>query len=179
MKEPILNKSIYYRRWLSGEFGNRPMAWSNLKDLEKSSYVGPVNIRHIIPGSPHVKLGIPKSQCRKIINESGVPENEFKFNEPMPDDTLIIQGEVMEDHRGLWLTYSKEKASMRVAMQNPLHCRGLSAKMLLQQACDSSSYDWIRALLDDFPSHVVEFSVFRSKVGNLQNNTIIWEVRAY
>lgn len=177
--EPVLTKQNYYRRWLAGEFGNRPQSWNTLEELEKSDYVGPVNIRHTIPGSRYMATNVPKSKCHEVFQEWGVPESQFKFNEPTPDYALTIQGEIFQDYRGLCLTYNTNKVTMREAMKNPLFVTGLQSKILLSKYCDPPSYDWIMNLLDLYQDHVIEFSAFNVKTGYLGLNTIIWEVRKY
>lgn len=176
---PVLTKTGYYKRWLDGEFGNKPLAWSSLDALEKSTYRGKVNIRHVKPSSPHIRFGVPVSQCRQAIAEMGLPVEEFRFNEPMPDDKIVLQGEVCDDYRGWNLAYCTDKVTMRQAMADAKHCNGLRAKMLLRLSCDASSYEAIESLLMRYPEHTVEFSVFGCRVGDQRLNTIIWEVRRY
>lgn len=179
MRSPVNNKSSYYRRWLAGEFGNRPRAWGHIDELEKSSYVGLVNIRSTVAGSTKTTHHVPKSLCRAKLAELGLPIAEAKFNEAMPDESLLIQGELSCDHCGWRLSYSFDKAVMRTAMQNARHVDGIVARVLLGEFCDASSFDDLSALLDEYPDHVIEFSVYRFPVGDCRRNTIVWEVRRY
>lgn len=175
----ILNKQQYYRLWLADELGNRPYSWGDYNALMDSPYKGLVNIRHILPGSPHMKYGVPKSKVLEYLESTGCPVHEFKFNEPLPDHRLTIQGEVSRDHRGLCLFYSQERTVMRKALQNGIQVHGLAAKMLLQKYCDPSSFEWIENLLEKYSDHIVEFSSYDTLVGTQHLNTIIWEVRKY
>lgn len=177
--EAVTVKRNYYRRWGDGEFGNKPMSWGTIDALEESSYNGQVNIRHTTPGSEHVKFWVPKSKCRAWIETTGVPASEFRFNEPVPDSKITLQGELLRDHRGLCLLSSKAKLPMREAMRVASTTTGLAARMLLQEACDPESLDWLETLLDRYPQHALEFTTFSSRLGSLHLNTVIWEVRMY
>ncbi len=41
------------------------------------------------------------------------------------------------------------------------------------------AWDDLEALLDKYPDHTVEFTVFDRPVGQLKRQTVIWEVRNY
>jgi hypothetical protein len=179
MKAPVLTKADYYRRWIAGEFGNRPQVWNSFTDLDQSGYKGFVNIRHRQPGSPYFGYALTRTTALDWIKATGVPVAEFSFNETMPDDRLLIQGELMEDHRGLCLAYSREPTTMRNAMRNPKQVYGLTARQLLKYYCDPYSYDWLLELLTEFPGHVVEWSTYSVLFGTERKNTAIWEVRKY
>lgn len=177
--DSVLNKTIFYRRWMTGEFGNRPQSWSSLEDLMNSKYSGNVVIRHINPASGLTKYGIEKSKVQEYISNSKRPVAEFRFNEPLDDSKLMIQGEIMRDFKGINLTYSREKIPMRKAMENPLHVFGLSATIILKTFLDQGSYEWIEYLLDNYQDHVIEFTTMSYRLGTENLNTIIWEVRKY
>lgn len=112
------SKVQYYQLWSAGKLGNKPASWDNLDSFLSSSYLGLVNVRCVIPGSPHMVYGVPKSGVVDWIKGTGLADNQFKFNEPMPDNKLTIQGEVMHDHRGYSLFFSQEKTTMRQALKN-------------------------------------------------------------
>jgi len=109
----------------------------------------------------------------------GFPVDQYRFNEPMPDESLILQGEVVNKCGKLWLAYCRDKVTMRVALGNLTHVVGLQARMILKGACDATSFVWIEELLERYPNHAIEFSAFEKKVGHLNLNTVIWEVRRY
>ena len=106
----------------------------------------------------------------------------MKFNQSMPDEHLLIQGEIMDGvGGGLELTYSTIKKPMNLALvEEELFIKGLTTKILLQQNLSPSSYSDMVALLDIFPDSIIEFSSYDIPVGNLKGrNTIIWGVRNY
>jgi hypothetical protein len=173
--EPVVSKANYYARWKAGEFGNKPLQWNSLEDLEASGFLGRVNIRSVVPGG-EVIIGVNPGDCRNLL--AGKDVRSFRFNENMPDERISIQGEVCLNP-DLRLLYSHEKAINRVAMRNARHARGLAAVMKLRAGCDAYSYEWIMDLLNAYPGHVVEFSAYQMPVGNCRKNTIIWETRAY
>jgi hypothetical protein len=179
MDTDVVSKANYFPRWMAGEFGNKPRTWASIRELAQSEYTGLVNIRHIVANSPLMYYNIPKSQVANTIRNSLRPDSEFRFNEPLPDDRLLLQGEFCYDHQGWHLTYSRDRVPMRVAMRSASNAKGLAARLLLQGSLDATSYDWCQTLLAKYPDHVVEFSAYAYPVGHLHLNTIIWEVRKY
>jgi hypothetical protein len=118
----------------------------------------------------------------------GIPTDRIMLNEAMPKNEVVLQGEylndifVMED-RPVWsyLYYSKEPLHMRDALKAvPETAYNLRADLLLRMAMTPSSYeDWL-VLLDKYPAHVLEFSVFSHCVGDTPGrNAVVWEVRKY
>jgi hypothetical protein len=167
------NKVEFYRRYLAGEFGNRPRTWASRDELAASDYEGRVTIRSV-DRSGRCLFNVP------VGHALNVTEN-CRFNESMPDDKLLIQGEVCLRPDGLWLTFSQEKGlTMREAMQAPHTARNSTAHRLLQKHMDASSYDDIMAMLLKYGDAAIEFGTYAVKVGNCPNrNTVIWEVRNY
>lgn len=89
--EPVRSKVDYYRRWVAGEFGNRPQAWETWDEVVASGYRGPVVVRGRKSGSQLARYRLAFEDAKKHIAGR---EREFSFNEPTPDDDLLIQGEL-------------------------------------------------------------------------------------
>lgn len=163
----VKTKKDFYRRWLLGEFGNRLRSWEDAS-LITCPYV---NVRQIT-SCKDIQYNVPKGE---------VPVGpQYRYNEPAPDNDLLIQGEVYLGHRGIELTFSQEKCKMRTAMQNPIFVHGIKAQYVLMLYCCPSSYSDLQALFELYPGHVIEFGVYNHNLGDVPNrNTIIWEVRSY
>jgi hypothetical protein len=57
---------------------------------------------------------------------------------------------------------------------------GLAAAHLIQRYLDQNSQEWLWHLLDSYPGHVVEFSVYDKCWGTVPGyNSVFWEVRQY
>ena len=98
-----------------------------------------------------------------------------------PTLRTVIQGEVMEGPWGLNLTWTAVKKPMRDALAvTSLYNNGLYAKLLLRKHMNDLSYEWLQYLLETYPDHVVEFSVYDYCWGTVPgHNTVFWEVRRY
>lgn len=97
-----------------------------------------------------------------------------------PDQKIIHQGEVQRSIHYFDLTYSIVKAPMRIALATEtLHAQGLRAVHILKSAMDATSWDNLNRLFDQFPDSVIEYTTYSIPVGELGNNTVIWEVRNY
>lgn len=177
MQGPI-SKSVFYRAWLAGKFGNRQRTWESLSQLASSDYHGLVSIRSKIPGGP-CWYNIESDDLRQ---GSMASNNLVFFSESLPDEHLVIQGSVHRSERGLVLEYCLEKnIKFRRAMMNDRMKRAerTQALLLLMNLLDPNSYDDINELLDTYPNAIVEFATFSVNVGTLKRPTVIFEVREY
>jgi hypothetical protein len=99
----------------------------------------------------------------------------------VPKVKQIFQGELTRNQYGLYLYASEYPDVMRVALEKAgREYTNLAAKFMLEKYVDASSYDWLMELLEEYPDHVIEFTVFDNDVGIIPHrNTVIWEVRYY
>lgn len=178
MTTAIKRKSQMYELYHRGTFGNKNRNWLTLEDYLASDFHGLVALR---------ETGKVGGKCYYNLDRNGVlahiPEfpKGYNISEMLPSDKLLLQGEIQRDSQGLYLFYSKALAPMRDALkQSPQHARGVAVTMILQHYLDPSSLEDIYSLLDNYPDHVIEFSTYSCKVGEIPNrNTVIWEVRQY
>ncbi len=185
-KGRIDNKDECYLLYNHNIFGNRALAWDSYEGLLKSGWKGQVCIRgrrtQIARGK--VVYNVDINEVPKIIKQfekQGIFKHHLSFNQSMPDEHLVIQGEVMRTFLGLSLWYTTKKVPMNKALSlESLYAEGLRAKLLLETNMFPSSYSDIEALLELFPDSAIEFSTYDICVGNIPNrNTVVWEVRNY
>lgn len=175
----IETKTEMYRLLESGRFGNYPMCWSSIQEIERSGFTGRVSVRSRQVANPVRLYGIPASKIQAAI--AGLPDDQrnaaLTFSEVLPHET---NGTIQGEYDGFNLTHSFYPAPMRIALERQLlHAEGPAARWILKRHLDASDYDWLDDLLADFPGHVVEFSAFTRRVGTLRRRAIFWEVRAY
>ena len=157
--------------------------WDTYDQWWFSNYPGRIAIRTKVRGGRCDYL-IPKkdvaSRYQSFISD-GYHPSQIHFSAQCPEEDKIIQGEVQRGTRGLELTYSRSVLPMRDALRtDPHHATGMRARILLQSAMCSQSFDWLHELLDRFENHVVEFTTLRYPWGVLPGfNTVFWEVRNY
>jgi hypothetical protein len=183
----VSSKSVNYRLYESGAYGNKLRTWKSLGELERSRYSGRIVMRYkgMGGGSQFPRLGeqLTFDEVVAAIRDwrrLGASEDDIRFNEAAPDGALLIQGEVMRSTDYLSLFWSREKTTMRRALRNARQSYGLSALFLLRQNLYPSSMDDMEILLDEYPGAVIEFSAYGCAVGNcLHRNAVIWEVRNY
>jgi hypothetical protein len=189
MRPPVLTKEDMWVRYGKGEFGNRLRSWLSLEALQADGYGGLVVVRYKAASAQWIKYGIPQADVPATIDRfvaEGADRSLFVFNEAAPDDKITIQGEYLRNaissggHQPGQLHYSLEPGTHRGCLRDyPKWADGLEAKWILQRYLDQPSYDWLMELTELYPDHTVEFSTFRTKVGDLRWNTIFWEIRAY
>ncbi|MBW3020365.1 hypothetical protein KY334_03635 [Candidatus Woesearchaeota archaeon] len=179
----IDTKAKNYELWNKGLLGNKLRTWDSYEDIIKSNYEGTVTVRNKNPNSKFCKYDVSIKDIPNLIKEwskEGCDVKEVTYNESAPDEFLLIQGEIMKSNEFYYFRYSTEKTNMRDALKNAKDIEGLEVEMLLKKYMDSASYDDLMILLDTYPDHVVEFSVYSIDLGEVPNrNTIFWEVRKY
>jgi len=111
----------------------------------------------------------------------GIKKENIAFNQSMPDEHLILQGEIMKDENGLYVLYSRIKKPMNLALkEKEEHAFGLNALRILKETLWPSSMSDVESLLEIYPDSVIEFSAYEIAVGEIPGrNTVIWEVRNF
>lgn len=184
-KGAVNSKKEYYLLYHTGFFGNKVLTWNSIEEIVKSKWEGGICIRG--------KKGIDRSKARfnlsldearnylSLLEKEGILEKDLTFNQSLPDEKLLIQGEVMRGIENYFLTYTRVKEPMNYALKKEiLYEQGITALCLLKRNLFPASYEDLQTLFDMFPKSVIEFSSYEIPVGNLQNrNTILWEVRNY
>jgi len=178
-KKDVRTKSDFLRRWQKGEFGNRLRVWENINEIDCPL----VGIRYKIQESKFMVYGVARSDVAERVSamvSQGASRELFYFGEAAPDEDLILQGELQQSVGHYDLCYSTVKDRMRVAMKHQQYCSGLQVVHTLRNHCTEGSYHDLMQLLEDYPDHIVEFSVYRYCLGDTPGrNTLIWEVRKY
>jgi hypothetical protein len=186
--DPITNKIQNYRLWQSGAFGNKLHMWRSVEDWRRSGFMGKVVLR-IIQGRGGVCCYNlePDEVDKKVVEwvSKAYPLDAIMVNEAAPDRDVILQGEYLNgalgDRPPGYFQYSLLAAHMRTALYvKSYHAFGLRSDMLLRGAMTPSSYaDW-QALLDQYPNHVLEVSIYNRCLGDIPGrNALVWEVRTY
>jgi len=180
----IKNKREFYEYFRKGFFGNKPLQWSTIEEVEKSDYKGLFSIRGFNIPRDLVQYEITKEKLKEtieILKTRNIDTSKLKFNQSMPDQNLTIQGEIYQGIGGLYITYTKVKKPMNLALKER-ECfeKGLRALHLLKFHLSPSSYEDMLALFERHPESVIEFSSYEGETGDTPGrNTIIWEVRDY
>ena len=167
-----------YRLVKEGRLGNYPRAWSTIDAVEQSGFDGLVSLRSLERSSPLKLYHVPAKSLRCTLAD--VPQclldRGVTYCEAPPDDKRTIQGE----YDGENLFYSFDPTPMRIALERSgKQVHGLTARLLLRHYLDPADLDWLDALIEQYPDHVIEFSGFRVRCGTLNTRMIVWEVRAY
>ena len=183
----IDTKAQSYALYERGRFGNKLRTWSRLGEIAPSGFQGRVVMRY---KGRHGGAAFPRLGEQITLAEAaftlrmwealGAREEEVAYNEAAPDDLLVLQGEVTLSTEHLSLFWADEKTTMRRALVHGRQWQGLRALALLRSRLFPSSWADLEALLELYPSSVIEFSAYRVPVGNLPGrNAVIWEVRDY
>lgn len=194
-RPPVLTKKDFVRRYQNGEFGNASPTWDSLDSwlMDNARYkyadaTDPVfsslwHIRNRVASGPtYYDLAISTVEFRwtELLRRGVKPQNLY-ISAMAPTALTLFQGEVCQSTEYLWLTYSTLPFTMREALAKQTRLAyGIMAVRLLQHYMDDNSYGWLEHLLETYPGHVVEFSVYSKPWGTIpHHNTVYWEVRNY
>jgi hypothetical protein len=177
----VLTKLDFVRRYQAGEFGNRAPTWDTVKEFKRSGYVGLVHIRNRVAGGPTWYDVQSKDVEQRVAELEREGHSQLYLSGMAPTHLTKIQGEVQRSITHLDLFYSTVPKPMRAALvEGGRSASGVMARLLLNSYADQASYEWIDCLLNRYPEHVVEFSVYSVYWGTIpRRNTVIWEVRKY
>lgn len=171
----VLNKVSMIRRLAAGEFGNTLRSWPSMQALEASDYRGFVYIRPRRISSTRKPYEIP---FHKLYDQQ--LEEGDTFYEAPPNETRVLQGELMESERGLYLHFSTSKLPLRPALMIAGdHAAGVRSLVILRSMTQVASFDRLMDLLARYPGHVIEFTEFRERIGTEHEHLVVWEVRKY
>jgi hypothetical protein len=195
---PILNKKQNYDLWQSGAFGNKLRAWRTITEWRLAGghtdlWDVKVALRTLREGGGPCRYNLEPCDVDNVamnwMDHNHVLWEQIMVNEMAPDSDLIMQGEylngICQDEEGfaLWgyFFYSTVKHHMRDALRiRPEHTYGLRADVLLRRAMTDASYEDWRVLLDQYPEHVLEVSIYDRCLGDIPGrNALVWEVRRY
>lgn len=185
---PVLSKRDFVKRYQIGEFGNCSPTWDTyeewMKDRDRYANSQLYHIRNRVKGGDtwyNVHKHAMMWRWDEAIS-SGLKASDLYISAMAPHKDNLIQGEVMQDEKGLQLYASRVIGlPMREALlDNPFSIGGVNASQMLKTLMCPNSWDWLNVLLDRYPGHVVEFSTFSRFWGTLpRHNTCYWEVRLY
>lgn len=192
LPKPVTTKHDFVRRYLNCEFGNRPPTWGSLEEWQADYYRRADTPWSRISGSFHIRnRNVGGKMWYNVPAHTMVPwwrsaeyyygVGNFYITQMAPPQHTIIQGEAALMPGGLYLYYSTLALPMRDALRESSHSiQGIMADSLLRQHMDQYSYIQFQELLESYPDHVIEFSVYSIDCGIIPNrNTIYWEIRAY
>ena len=182
---PVLTKKDFVRRYALGEFGNASPTWNTYQEWADDRgwrYGDLFHIRNRVAGAK-TWYDVPWFSLRpswyRAYEECGA--GNLYISAMAPTECTILQGEVQRGLWGLDLHYTTVKKPMRDALATSSHSvRGIIATLILRQYLNQLSYLWLEYLLEEYPNHVVEFSVYSKCWGTVPGfNTVFWEIRNY
>lgn len=189
----ILSKAENYRRWQSGDFGNKLRAWRTVDEWRDSGFSDLVALRYLGEGgNGRCQYDLTPDQVEEEFEKwvgDGLEADKIMLNEMAPGHKNTVQGEyyagVLLGSEGQTIVdpflHSFEPYPMRIALQKSNSTStGLRSREILKLFMTTPSYEDFQELVWRYPNHVLEVSVFERCLGDLPNrNAVVWEVRRY
>lgn len=178
---PVLTKRQFVELYRQGVFGNAAPTWDTLEDFTEQATTPTgkelFHLRNRVAGG-ETHYSLVWSQLANLWAGKR-DRGQWYASQMAPSAETLLQGEVMETERGLYLYYSRVRKPMREALaEQAAHAYGILAVSLLRWAMCPNSYEWLTELLRRYDHHVVEFSSFGVNWGTLPHfNSVFWEVR--
>jgi len=185
-RKKVRSKEEFYVLYEAGVFGNKALTWNSYEDLKNSGWNGNVCLRSGRGvDRKRVDYNVKLEDVQKTIKsweKDGRLESEIRYNQSMPDEHLVLQGEVIDAVGGFSLAYTTIKKPMIEAFEEQrVEIKGFNAKRILRTSMTGSSYSDLEDIFDLFPTAAIEFSTYNIGVGENPSgrNTVFWEVRDY
>lgn len=177
MPEPIKNKRQNWKLVSSGAYGNKLRHWDTWDAVIMSGFTGPISIRSLQSCWPCM-YDLSLHEARSRIKDLDL--KDIVFNEGAPDNCIIVQGEMLNTPP-YCSRVSYEKVKMREALRRSfVDCVGWRALEVFRSEMSPSSLADFELLLESYPDHVFEVSVYSRMLGDNQGrNALIWEIRQY
>lgn len=188
----VLNKRSNYELWSKGFLGNKLRMWRTYDEWAASGFNGLLVLRYLAGGGGgrctyHLK---PHELAAEMDRweRNGADRKLMMINEMAPGQETTIQGELFngiqpDDASGEFDTFlhSFVNKPMREALaEESFTTHGLRSRLLLKHFMTPSSYEDLLVLLEIYPNHVFEISVFSKCLGDTPGrNAVVWEVRRY
>jgi hypothetical protein len=192
MFDPVLSKAQNYRLWRSGAFGNKLRSWRSIAEWQQSGFQGRVALRCLLAGGGKCTYDLEPRDVADVHGswmQGGIPDEAITIDEAAPADVVILQGEYLNgvNSRGdssFWRGYfyhSRARRQMRDALREEHNvCEGLVADLTIRRSMTPASYEDWQGLLEIYPDHVLEVSIYDRCVGDVPHrNALVWEVRRY
>jgi hypothetical protein len=191
LPNPVLTKRQNYSLWQGGAFGNKLRAWRTVEEWRDSGFAGRVVLRMVEGGKGPCRYNLLPDEVESVVHDwitMGITSDQIMVNEAAPDHDVILQGEYLNDIYALdgkvgwgYFRYSRHRSQMRDALAAASEVsHGLRSDLLLKLAMTPSSYDDWNGLIERYPGHVLEVSIYDRCLGDIPGrNSLVWEVRRY
>lgn len=180
----ITTKRQNYELCHAGAYGNRVRQWDSIEAWRASDYTGLLALRVALEhgGGPKAFEVAPQHVEEWVTYwdfQFGIRREQIRLSE-MADGRRILQGQYANDFTGEFF-HTFETGPMPEALaKSHAYAFGLRSLLLLRGHMTPSSYADLEVLLERYPDHVFELSVWASCLGDTPGrNVIIWEVRRY
>ena len=192
LPDPVLSKPQNYRLWQGGAFGNKLRAWRTVDAWRESGFDRKVVLRTLMEGGGGpCCYNLQPEEVDAVVDTwlaLDIPLDKIMVNEAAPDGDVILQGEYLNDIYEIdgeagwgYFHYSRAKFQMREALRVASEvAQKLRSDLLLKLAMTPASHEDWNLLLERYPGHVLEVSVYDRCLGDTPGrNALVWEVREY
>lgn len=181
MTTPITDKKEMYRRLNSGLLGHTlPAAETKEKAgalvLKYSHGKFAMRIKEA-GGKTQFNLTAPEVMDQAYL----LREGSWNMSPMLRDEHRVCYCHLLDGPGGWALHYTNSPKPARLKLSDGCvqkNLSGLAARMYLRGCMDVKGWDTLTELVDEYPDHVIEFSVMTSSLEAFgPTNTIFWEVR--
>ena len=184
-RSPVRDKMSFYSEQGTFRTGNRLRCYSTVEDFERDTVDGvtmwAVRGKDRSGGGFHSCLSKSMSRVEMIKYAETLTRGSFVISETSIGLNVVIQGEYTSSH-GHHLRFTRENCFLKYLNDvDHFDVCGMEALFYIRKYSDDpdSVLDLENLYGKETDEVIVEFSVFKEKVGFFGSNTVIWEVRSY
>lgn len=183
------SKRDFVRRYQRGEFGNCSPTYDSLDEFfaEPHPTDALYHIRNRVPQGKTF-YDVPTRQVPSIwkyaTTELNIRPADLYISAMCPTERTLYQGYLgnKDPVKALWeFHWTDVKRPMRDALAERSHIYyGPWGPTMAKSKMTPVSADWLDFLIQEYPGHVIEFTVLEVCWGTVpHHNTLFWEVRNY
>jgi hypothetical protein len=190
----ILTKKESLDLAVRGCFGNILPLWRSIDEYKASGFKDYVMLRYNEPMSPFNRDGIAPEDFDAAVTDALARGAKYEKltvvcgSDPNKGNYYArwMNGEIMRTHDTIYELYYAllPKADECMVMRESLQkygerAYGLRAREIVRYYMSPSSFADLEAIWEQWPTAVVEFSIFKRNVGDRPHReTVFWEVRS-
>ena len=193
MPKVIRYKKQMYDLLGAGAFENTVPSFLSLGDWRASPDSGKYpswGLRVLLSGDKRGQLNIPTKDVVHNVLWKGLKAGEYQLS-PMIDEYAKLRCQLVEaaDYPGLRLEYFRDVVNPALDSRHPWRdgfarfrqeAVGSAVWPILREYCTPADEENLRRLLEEYPGHVIEFTVCGKEVGLVPGcRAVVWEVRLY
>ncbi|MEI6040453.1 MAG: hypothetical protein WCP93_03850 [Candidatus Berkelbacteria bacterium] len=160
-----------------GTWINATKIWHESKALLESGFNGIVAVRSFIPWGKF-KPGMTVEKCVEYYSDlirAGARQSSLFFHEWEPPESLICICHLGRTEYGYELLWSRN-SNINIDTH---YVHNAAAVLATKYLAGEHNWDRLQEIFNEYPESVIEFTIHNRRLGVLNWDMLVWEIRNY